>query len=65
MVATKAQLKANYKYKAKTYKRIPLDYPLADLDDLTSAAAAVGESINGFIKTAIKKRIEEITKGQS
>ena len=58
MTVSKAQLNALYKYKAKKYKRIPLDYPLDDLDKLTGAAAKSGESVNGYIKTAIKQRIE-------
>lgn len=57
MTTSKAQLQAIAKYKAKAYKRIPLDYPIAEYDDLKRAADQAGESVNGFIKQAIKDRI--------
>lgn len=63
MTASKAQLKANYKYKAKTYKRIPLDYPISDYAALQQAARDAGESVNGYIKNAIKQRMNSAGNG--
>lgn len=60
MATSKAQQKATAKYKAKTYKRIPLDYPLSEYDDLKRGAAASGESVNGFIKSAIRERLAKL-----
>lgn len=54
---TAASNKAQYKYNAKHYKRVPLDYPIAEYEDLKQAAKQAGESVNGFIKQAIKDRI--------
>lgn len=56
---TPAANKAQYKYNKKAYKRIPLDYPLSDVPELQQAAARSGQSINGFIKQAIKDRINK------
>lgn len=64
MPASKAQLKAVAKYKAKKYKRIPLDYLASDYDELKSAADRNGETVNGFIKLAISDRIEKLTREQ-
>lgn len=58
MTVSKAQLQAVYKYKAKTYKRIPLDYPISELATLMAAAAAANQPINTYIKQAIRQRIE-------
>lgn len=58
MTVSKAQQAATARYKAKTYKRIPFDYPLTDVPALATAAAAAGESVNGYIKEAIKQRMD-------
>lgn len=60
MTTSKAQLQAIAKYKAKAYKRIPLDYPVEEYDDLKQAAKNNGESVNGFIKTAIRDRLAKL-----
>ena len=39
-------------------KRIPLDVPLQKYDEIKEAAAGAGETVNGYIKTAIDRRIE-------
>ena len=47
-----------YDYKAKKIKRIPLDVQVSEFDLIKAAADASGESVNGFIKAAIKQRME-------
>ena len=64
MPASKAQLKAVAKYKAKAYKRIPLDYPASDYDELKNTATRNGETVNGFIKLAISERMEKLNREQ-
>ncbi len=57
---------SEYNEKSKSYsieyakarlKRVPLDLPLAKYEELSVAAAAAGESINGYIKKAIDLRM--------
>lgn len=47
-----------YDYKAKKIKRIPLDVQLSDYELIKVAADASGETVNGYIKTAIRLRME-------
>ena len=58
MTVSKAQLQAVYKYKAKSYKRIPLDVKLSEYDEIKAAADAAGQPINTYIKQAIRQRID-------
>ncbi|MBR1533373.1 MAG: hypothetical protein IJ639_03340 [Ruminococcus sp.] len=47
---------------AKTHlKRVPLDLKTQDYEELQHAAERAGESVNGFIKTAIKERIDRLS----
>ena len=55
---TKAQNKATAKYKKANYKRIPLEIPLDQFSGIKAAADAAGESVNGYIKEAIRQRME-------
>lgn len=48
----------NLAYAKKKLKRIPLDVQKEKYDEIQSAANAVGESVNGYIKRAIDERIE-------
>ena len=49
-------------YKEKRcIKRVPLDMPENDLEELKQFATSHGESLNGFIKAAIKERIERLS----
>lgn len=57
MAYTEQGYQASLKYKAKNIKRIPLDVQLSFYEQLAAAAAAAGESINGYIKKAIEERI--------
>ena len=59
MPASKAQIEAVARYKAKTYKRVPLEMPFADYDRLKAAADAAGEKVNTYIKKAIAMRMEQ------
>ena len=58
MTVTEAQLRATAKYKAKNYKRIPLDVRIEEYEELKQAADKAGESVNGYIKEALRRRIE-------
>lgn len=46
------------KYAKEKLKRVPLDMKKADYEQLTQVAAAVGLSVNGYIKQAIAEKIE-------
>lgn len=58
MATSEAQMKATLKYKAKAYKRIPLDVRIEEYEALKEYTDKTGESINGFIRRIIKKAIE-------
>lgn len=47
----------NLAYAKEKLKRIPLDVQKDFYDELAAAAAAAGESINGYIKKAIEQRM--------
>lgn len=44
-------------YAKEKLKRVPLDLPKSDYEEVKRAAEAAGESVNGYIKTAIRERI--------
>lgn len=50
----------NMKYQAEKLKRIPLDVQLDFYDEIKTAAGECGESVNGFIKTAIRNRLDSM-----
>lgn len=50
--------KAAYKYKKANIKRIPLDVQNDEYEQIKNAATAAGESVNGYIKKAIQRRME-------
>ncbi|HCM12000.1 MAG TPA: hypothetical protein DHW85_02305 [Lachnospiraceae bacterium] len=47
-----------YKYAKENLKRIPLDVQKDKYEEIASAAASNGETVNGYIKKAIDIRIE-------
>ena len=49
-----------YKYEREKLKRIPLDVQLSEYQDIKQAADKAGQSVNGFIKQAIRDRIINI-----
>ena len=51
---------ASNKYKAAHIKRIPLDMQITDYDKLKAMAARHGETVNGFVKAAIRERLERL-----
>ena len=58
MSISKAQREATAKYKAKAYKRIPLDVKIEEYEALKDYTERTGEPINGFIRRIIKENIE-------
>lgn len=57
MTVSDAQKKANIKYRKENIKRIPLDVQKEKYEEIQTAAATVGESVNGYIKKAIDARL--------
>ena len=57
MARTDAQNRATYKYAKEHLKRIPLDVKLEEYAQIKAAADQAGESVNGFIKQAIRSRL--------
>lgn len=55
---SKAQQKAVHKYVKANYDRLELTVPKGFKDQIKAAAAAAGESVNGYIKTAVERRME-------
>ena len=55
---TKAQQKAVHKYVKANYDRLELTVPKGYKDTIKAAATAAGESVNGYIKTAVDMRME-------
>jgi len=52
------KIKYNMQYAKRNLKRIPLDVQKEKYEEIATAAAAIGETVNGFIKTAIDERME-------
>lgn len=46
-----------YQYAKENLKRIPLDVPKSDYEEIKAHASSNGESVNGFIKRAISETI--------
>lgn len=59
MATSKAQMEATLRYKAKSYKRIPLDVRIEEYEALKQYTEKTGESINGFIRRIIKENVKE------
>jgi len=57
MATSKSQVKATAKYKAKAYKRIPLDVRIEEYEALEAYTKKTNQSINGFIRKIIKENI--------
>lgn len=58
MTAKDARTRAQLKYAATKLKRVPLDLKLTDYDELKRAASDAGETVNGYIKEAIRQRMK-------
>jgi len=50
--------KYNLEYKRKNMKRVPLDMPNSDYVTLKEYTVTTGETVNGFIKRAIRETME-------
>ena len=55
---SKAQQRAVNKYVKNNYDRINVTFPKGTKEKLQAAAAAAGESVNGYIKAAVDMRME-------
>ena len=58
MALTENQKQSRIKYAKKALKRIPLDVQKTKYDQIKEAATSVGETVNGYIKTAINERMQ-------
>ena len=58
MTLTENQKQSRYNYAKKNLKRIPLDVQKEKYEQIKAAAQAAGETVNGYIKTAIDERME-------
>lgn len=58
MTYSKQGYAASVKYKAEKIKRVPLDMQISFYDEIKAAADQAGESVNGYIKEAIRQRME-------
>lgn len=52
---------SKYKYNVKAYDRIGLTTPKGEKEQIQAAAAAAGESVNGYIISAVRERMERET----
>ena len=44
-------------YAKKHYKRVPLDVTFPEYEKIRAAASAAGESVNGYIKESVRRRM--------
>ena len=57
---SEARIRANNKYNEKAYDRINIAVPKGRKEAIQAVASAQGESINGFVTTAIDERMERL-----
>lgn len=58
MPITEKRKESMYEYARKNIKRVPLDVQKDQYEKIKAAAAAAGESVNGYIKKAVDERME-------
>lgn len=58
MTVNKAKTKYDIEYAKTKLKRIPLDVQKEEYERIKAAADASGEKVNGYIKKAIRERID-------
>lgn len=56
------KVKYNMEYAKSNYKRVPLDLKKDKYEQVKAAADHAGESVNGYIKTAVEQRIQRESK---
>jgi uncharacterized protein (DUF1778 family) len=54
-----ARIAANNRYTEKTYDRFTFRMRKEETESLREAAAAAGESVNGFILDAVREKIKK------
>ena len=59
MVYTEARNRATQKYKAKAYKRIPLDMKIEEYETIKAYCDKHKIAVNTFIKELISKALKE------
>lgn len=64
MPVSKAQIKATTKYEAAKYDKVLVRMPKGQRAEVQAAADAVGESLNGYIVSAVKQRMEKKSGGE-
>lgn len=62
MALSEAQRKANDKYIAAKYERLPVSYPKEFCAEVRTAADSAGESLAGYIRKAIQMRMDADSK---
>ena len=60
MAKTKTSSAVKQRYNEKAYDRLAITVPKGRKDAIQAAASAQGESLNGFVTTAIDERIERL-----
>ena len=63
--ASKAQQKAVAKYMKNNYDELKIRVPKGRKEAIQAAASTQGESLNGFVTTAIDERIERLQAGEN
>lgn len=53
-----SRTRANRKYNEKAYDRITVSVPKGEREKIRAAAQAAGESLNGYIVSAITEKME-------
>lgn len=61
MPTTKASQKAVHKYVKNNYDRLNITVPKGRKEAIQAVASAQGESINGFVTTAIDERMDRLS----
>lgn len=52
------KVRYNVEYAKNNYKRVPLDLKKDKYEQIKAAAEKSGESVNGYIKTAVEQRMQ-------
>lgn len=58
MAYSKTKTEYNMQYAKEKLKRIPLDVQKEEYELIKEAATAAGEKVNGYIKKAVRMRME-------
>lgn len=61
---SESRIRANNKYNAKAYDRINIAVPKGRKEAIQAAADTMGQSLNGFVSTAIDERLERMEVSQ-